>query len=133
MTSAGSLLTECEGRTRVDQVNILRQLEALTIWVPTDAPTLETSFLVVAPWAQLDGEALTDYLELEGARTLALHDWFSTREELKSVVGYDGPCLQSPILVIRESSGVAVWQGEGYSAREKLREYRPNNHEKLPP
>ena len=121
MESASSILSECDGLGRAQQIQLPNRLEpSLRIW---DGPHAKRpfTFLVVTTWSLPDGEALEDYLRVEGERMLALHGWFQTRQELQDAAGYDGPCLQSPILVIRDSLDAVVWSGEGYFARKELK------------
>lgn len=115
------IATQCEGLSREEQESFLRLYAPdLTIWSESLGEHLLSAFLIVAPWSRLDNRALTNYLAMSGDRGIALFDWFPTKEALKHACGYEGSCLQSPILVIRHPNGAVEWSGEGSRARQEL-------------
>lgn len=117
-----NILAECDGLPREQQEAVLRvRAPELRIWSATTTERLPCALLIVATWSQLDNAALADYLSMSGSRAIALHAWFQTKDELKRAAGYDGPCLQSPILVIRSQNGSVDWSGEGFQAKQELK------------
>lgn len=117
-----NILQECDGLSREEQTRVLLRLAPnVQTWTDGASKPACSAFLIVATWSIQDRVALEDFLLLQECRILALQEWFSSREELQSASGYDGPCLQSPVLVIRDAHGSVAWRGEGFAAREELK------------
>lgn len=119
------LLRRC---SLLDRPNQQKQLQVLSPYVEVLRENGNSgSVLLVSTWNSRDAEALMAYWTLAKSQRdrskdfrVGLVDWFGSITEIRDAIGYPGPVLQTPFVVIRNLQSGGEWKGEGFEAREWL-------------